>query len=105
MPAKSRRCGASLVSMPAFDKALVRAVDVVGPEPEVTEVDLRVVGTTQLELEAGRGVGDEREAVDAHVDDHPERGGQALHLLVEVGHGQGDVVDARGDHRVVLGSS
>ena len=95
MPAKSRRWGGSLVSMPASTRLVVGAVHVVGPEAEVPEVDLRVVGAAELELQARRGVGDEREAVEAGVDDHAERARQAIHLLVQVGHGEGDVVDAR----------
>ena len=42
-----------------LDQALVRAVHVVGTEAEVPEVDLRIVGAAQLDLQPRRRVGDD----------------------------------------------
>jgi hypothetical protein len=76
----------------------VRAVHVVGAEAEVPEVDVRIVGSTQLHLESRHRIGDDCEALEAALYDHAERGGQSVHLFVQVGHGQGDVVYSGRDH-------
>ena len=79
----------------------MRAVHIVGAEAEVPEVHLRVVGAAQLDLQSGRGVGDEREEVGAAFDDHAELARQAVHLIVQVGDRQGDVVDSGCDHCIL----
>ena len=84
---------------PRRDQALVVTVHVVGTEPEVAEVDLGVAGSAELDLQPGRRIGDHGEVLGPPLDHHAERGRQALHLLVEVGHRQRDVVDPRRDHR------
>ena len=98
MPAKSRRWGASLDLHAGLDQAVVRAVHVVGAEAEVPEVDLRVVGAAQLELQPEAGSVMSAKPSKRRFDDHAERARQAVDLFIEVGHGQGDVVDSGCDH-------
>src|SRR5215217_803295 len=80
-------------------QSLVVAVDVVGAEPEVPEVDVGIGRAPELDLQPRRRVGDEREVLGPAFDDHAEGARQAVHMGIEVGHGQGDVIDPGRDHR------
>ena len=77
------------------DKACVRRVDIVGTKPEMAQMDFAVVRRAQLQLEVGAGVNDHGKVLRTELRHHAEGTGQPFDVVVEVRHGQGDVVEHR----------
>jgi len=75
------------------DKRCVLRVDIVGTKPEMAQVEPAIVGRAQLQLEIGAGVDDHGEALGTELNHQAESGGQPIDVVVEVRHGQGDVVE------------
>jgi len=73
------------------DGTLLRAVRAFGRKAQVRDVDLRIVGTAQVDLQSRRWDGGEnREARKAVANAFADRPCRAIHLFIQAAHGEGD---------------